>query len=581
MLKSLAKLFILFIAILFISNCTTEKSKDIVIWQSSDPVMLNPMNAVDAGSRRMMERIFQPLLTIDYSTYELIPVLAKSRPIIKEISDTMTTMEFELREEAVWDDTGEPITGEDVAFSLKVMKAPGIQNSALRVYFDYIKDIQIDEKNPKKFTLTCKRYMIMESTLTDLMICPKHIYDPEDILDGYTVSDFSNPETYKELMENEALKGYAEFFNAPDFQNSIVVGSGPYVLDTWEPSQKIVLRLKTNWWANKVENSNAWLKATPKKLIYKTIPDMNTAVAALETEEIDVMYRIDPRKFTEELRKDSVFINTFHTGTPSQFIYSYMGMNKDNPKLADVNTRRALRLLMDVDNYSKTTFYGLSERVTTFIHPSTKIFINEDIQLQPFNIEIAKILLTKAGWKDSNQDGILDKVIDGQTVDFKIEVLYPSVATTSEDGVLIFKDGCKKAGIEIVPIALDYRVFLDKMKARKFDMYFGLWQASPIESDPAQLWHTNAITNGGQNYTGFGNAKSDKLLGAIQKELDINKRASLYKELQQMIDDEATYIFLIAVKNRVAIHKRIKDPNYSSMGNGFWSQGFELIESEE
>ena len=197
MWKSLTKLFVLFVAILFISSCATEKSKDIVIWQSSDPVMLNPMNAVDAGSRRMMERIFQALLAIDYSTYELIPVLAKSRPIIKEISDSTTTMEFELRAEAVWDDTGEPITGEDVAFSLKVMKAPGIQNSALRVYFDYIKDIQIDEKNPKKFTLTCERYMIMESTLTDLMICPKHIYDPEGILDGYTVSDFSNPETLR------------------------------------------------------------------------------------------------------------------------------------------------------------------------------------------------------------------------------------------------------------------------------------------------------------------------------------------------------------------------------------------------
>jgi peptide/nickel transport system substrate-binding protein len=581
MLKNLTKLFTLLAIIFFISSCATEKSKDIVIWQSSDPVMLNPMNAVDAGSRRMMERIFQSLLKINYSTYELVPVLAKSRPIIKEISDSTTTMEFEIREEAVWDDTGEPITGEDVAFSLKVMKAPGIQNSALRVYFDYIKDIQIDETNPKKFILTCERYMIMESTLADLMICPKHIYDPEGILDDYTVSDFSNPATYKDLTENEALKGYADFFNAPDFQNNIVVGSGPYVLDSWEPTQKIVLRLKTNWWANKVENTNDWLKATPKKLIYKTIPDMNTAVAALEAEEIDVMYRIDPRKFTEELREDSTFINTFHTGTPSQFIYSYMGMNKDNPKLADVNTRRALRLLMDVDNYSKTTFYGLSERVTTFIHPSTKIFINEDLKFQPFNIEQAKILLEKAGWKDSNQDGILDKIIDEQTVDFKIEVLYPSVATTSEDGVLIFKDGCKKVGIEIVPIALDYRVFLEKMKARKFDMYFGLWQASPVESDPSQLWHTNAITNGGQNYTGFGNAKSDKILEAIQKELDINKRAILYKELQQMIDDEATYIFLIAVKNRVAIHKRIKDPNYSSMGNGFWSQGFELIESEE
>lgn len=580
MFKSTAKLFTVLVTIILLGSCATEKSDDIVIWQSTDPVMLNPMNAVDAGSRRMMERIFQPLLQIDFSTYELVPVLAKSRPIVKEISDSTTTMEFEIREEAIWDDTGEPITGHDVAFSLKVMKAPGIQNSALRVYFDYIKDIQVDESNPRKFTLTCEQYMIMESTLTNLMICPKHIYDPEGILEDYKVSDFSTPSTYETLTENDAIMGYAEFFNAADFQNNIVVGSGPYVLDSWEPSQKIVLRLKSNWWGSKVDNGGSWLNATPEKLVFKTIPEMSTAINALEVEELDVMYRIDPRKFTEDLRNDSSFINKFHTGTPSQFIYSYMGMNSQNPKLSDVNTRRALRLLMDVDNYSKTTFYGLAERVTTFIHPSKKIFINEDLKFQPFNIEKAKALLAKAGWKDSNQDGVLDMVIDGETVDFKIEVIYPVVATTSEDGVLIFKDGCRKVGIEIVPISLTYRVFLGKVKEKNFDMYFGLWQAAPVESDPAQLWHTDAI-NGGQNYTSFGNAKSDAIIEGIQTELDENKRAILYKELQQMIDEEATYIFLIAVKNRIAVNKRIKDPNYSSMGNGFWSQGFELMESGE
>jgi peptide/nickel transport system substrate-binding protein len=291
------------------------------------------------------------------------------------------------------------------------------------------------------------------------------------------------------------------------------------------------------------------------------------------------MQKIDPRKFVEELRKDSNFINTFHHGTPSQFVYSYFGMKMEDPKLADVKTRKALRHLMDTEEYSERVFFGLGERVSTFIHPSKKQFINEKLVLPEYNVEKAKTLLAEVGWTDSNQDGILDKMINGQRVDFKIEVLYPKVANTSEEGVLLFKNTCEAAGVKIIPVGLDFKVMLDKLQARDFEMYFGLWQAAVVESDPSQLWHTNSIGNA-QNYPGFGNAESDKILEALVVELSEEKRAILYKELQQMIDDEAPYIFLLAVRNRVAVHKRIIDPNFSSMGNGYWEAGFRLEASQ-
>lgn len=553
------------------SSCTQDTINDtIVVWQMTDPVKLNPMTATDGGSRRIMERIFQPLVQIDYFTYELTPVLAKSRPVITENPDSTISMEFEIREEAIWDDTGEPITGHDVDFTLRLMKTPGASASSIRLYFDYIKDIKIDESNSKKFTLICDRYMIMESALTDLMICPAHIYDPENILKNFTVKQLT--EHQKELEENSELKRYATFFNKVD----MVVGSGPYTFDSWKPNEKVTIREKKSWWGYNVQDNNSWLKTYPQTIVYKTIPDINTAVAALESGGLDAMYRIDPRKFTQELRTDSSFINEFHHGTPSQFIYSYLGMNMQSPKLNDVNTRRALRHLMDAKGYSETVFFGLGERVSTFIHPSKKQFINESLVMPDYNVDKAKALLTKAGWKDSNQDGILDKTIDGKLIDFKIEVLYPSNANTSEEGVLIFQNTCKQAGIKIVPIGLNFRVMLEQLKARDFEMYFGLWQAAIVESDPTQLWHTNSIGNGGHNYPGFGNKKSDDILDALVIELDEQKRAVLYKELQQIIDDEAPYIFLLAVKNRVAVNKRIKEPNFSSIGNGYWVQGFEV-----
>ena len=556
-----------------IGGCKQEKLKDIVLWQSTDPIKLNPMTSTDAGGRRIIERIFQPLLQVDYFTYELVPVLMKSRPVIEEINDSTIAMNCEIREEAVWDDTGEPITGHDVDFTLRLMKSPDAAVSAVGLYADFIKDIKVDETNSKKFVLYCKPYMLMETALVSMMIMPKHIYDPEHILDDFTVSDLTLKKS--ELEEDPELKRYAKFFNEIDFQKSIVVGSGPYLLDGWEDKQKVTLKRKENWWADNVFDSNSWLKAYPKRLVYKTIPDINTAVSALKTEELDVMQKIDPRKFVEDLRKDAEFTSKFHHGTPSQFIYSYLGMQMNHPKFKDLKTRQALRYLMNVEEYSDRVFFGLGERVSTFIHPSDKKFINEEIPFHEYNLEKAKALLAEAGWTDSNQDGTLDRIIDGEQVDFKIEVLYPQVATTSEEGVLLFKNSCERAGIKIIPVGMDFKVMLEKLAAGDFEMFLGLWQASIVESDPSQIWHTKYIGKG-HNYFGFGNAESDAILDALVEELSQEKRAKLYKELQQIIDDEVPCIFMLAVRNRVAVHKRITEPNFSSLGRGYWEQGFQI-----
>jgi len=63
---------------------------------------------------------------------------------------------MEIREEAKWDN-GTPITGEDVAFSLKVMKLPKADNAHLKLYFDYIEDIIIDSENLHTY-MTKKNY---------------------------------------------------------------------------------------------------------------------------------------------------------------------------------------------------------------------------------------------------------------------------------------------------------------------------------------------------------------------------------------------------------------------------------------
>lgn len=562
-----------------LTSCVEEVQKvGVTSHTGADPKGLNPYIVSDATARKICERIFQPLLNIDYQSYDLIPILAKSLPKVEKTGDG-STMEFEIRDEAVWDN-GEPITGKDVAFSLKALKVPKVDSRALRPYFEYIVDVVVNEENPKKFTMVCdKPYMLQVSSLTDLLIYPSYVYDAEGVLENFTVRQLS--EGGAELEDNLELIKFAESFNSPKFQREIVVGSGPYRFDTWQTNQRVVLTLKEDWYGNDVPNGNSWLQAYPKTLTYETINDPTTAVTALRGGSVDVMSRITPRVFVEDLKKSESFNEKFNPSTPIQFLYSYIGLNMRNPKLSDVKTRQAMTHLMDVQAVTDNIFYGMAEPVSTFVHPSRKRFINENIPYTEFNIEKAKTLLAEAGWEDKNADGVLEKTIEGEEVPFVLDFIYPSAAEqTTGKAVLMFKEAAKKVGITINPIGLEFSKFLDLLKKHDFDMYYGIWVSSPYESDPTQIWHTKS-QKGGSNYVSFGDAKSDQLIDELKRELDEEKRIDKYKKLQQMIYEQAPYIFLNSTKNRVALHKRFIDAKSSGMNPGYFLPGLMELEAVE
>jgi len=404
--------------------------------------------------------------------------------------------------------------------------------------------------------LVCKEpYMLMVSTIEDLSIIPAYIYDEKGLLKDYTVKQLATGGS--KLERDPKLIEAAENFNAPKFKNQVVVGSGPYKFKSWEPTQRITLELKKDWWGHQLKGENHWFQAFPEEIVYEIIPDLTTALVALKGEKIDVLKKIEPRAFVKDLRTSESFTDKFNTYTPTQFLYIYIGMNMRIPKFKDVRVRRAMRHIMDTKTYQDNVFYGMAEQVKTFLHPSKKKFLSANIQPHKYDLKKAAELMAEAGWKDSNGNGILDKTIDGDLVEFEADILYANVSKSTEKAALIFQESARQVGIKINPVAMEFTVLLEKEKSHNFDMYFGIWGSPPTESDPKQVWHTESY-NGGSNYVGFGTPESDQLIEDLRRELDENKRAEIYKKLQEIIDEEAPYIFMSATQNRLAIHKKFK-----------------------
>lgn len=546
----------------------------VIDYLRSNPQQLNPYNRTDAASAMLIRYLYQSLVYTDYYNYELTPQLAKALATPVERADGKIEMSFEIKDGAQWDN-GTPITGEDVAFSLKMLKLPKTDNAHLKLYFEAIEDINIDKANPSKFTLLYKEpYMLMQPALEDLAIIPAYVYDEEGILKNYTLKQIATGGS--KLNKDPKLIKAAENFNSSKFQNKIVSGSGPYKFAKWSPNQRITLERKKNWWGDKYKGQSHWFDAAPEQITYEIITDPTTGIVALKGEKIDAINRIEPRAFVEELRKSETFTSKFNTYTPTQFLYAYIGLNMRSPKFEDVKVRKAMRHLTDIETYNKQVFYGMAERVTSFIHPSKKKFVNSDLKFIDFNIEKARSLMTEAGWKDTNGNGVLDKEIDGEVVEFEADFLYPNVAKTSEKGVLMFQEAARKIGVKINAVPMEFTVMIEKTKGHNFDMYYGIWGSSPVESDPKQIWHTDSY-NGGSNYVGFGTAESDKLIEDLRKELDKDKRAAIYKELQVLIDKDAPYVFMSAYKNRVAIHKKFGKTKDTGIAPGYFTPGLQVM----
>ncbi len=557
----------------------TEFEDKVIIHNLSDPEGLHPSNVSDASATETKRFIMQKLLFIDFESLELQPWLASKLPEL-EITDLGggkkgMNITYELRKEAKWDD-GTPVSPADVEFSFKSIINPKTDAATLRPYLDYIIDFKTYPDNPQKFTFVCDdTYMLWDHvTGNDVWIIQKKIYDPNGLSDKFSIPDFRKKGS-KVAEDSDNLK-FAENYNSIKYhrEKGFVAGSGPYTFDSWTTGQRIILKRKADWWGSAVKDGGMMFQDGPKEIMYETINDMTTALTALKAGKLDIMTSLRPKQWVDDVEKSKKFKANFNKSAPPFPYYSYIGMDNRQPKFSGKKTRQALAHLVDADGINKTLLYNQHYRIVGPISKSDKAYHN-GLKPYAFDVEKAKKLLEEDGWSDTDGNGIIDKVIDGVKQDFKVEFSFNQGNDTRKKVGLAMKETFRQAGIDMTVASVEWSVFLERLKKHDIEMWYGAWVFDTRPSDPKQIWHTESY-NGGSNYTGFGDAKSDKLIADIRKEMDNDKRDELYKQWQELLYDECPYIFLYGANRRNAIHKRFTEVNEGARDPGYWAGGMTL-----
>ena len=507
--KRLIASFIGLICMVFMSNVIAATPKDslVVGWQFDDIISLDSAEVFEFSGAELIGNTYDRLISYDPNDVsKIFGVVAKSWTV----SPDGKTFTFKIRK-GIKFASGNELTAEDAAFSLQRAVILNKSPAFILTQFGF------NEKNVKtKIKAIDADTLVIETDKT---------YAPTFVLYCLT-STVASVVDKQEVMKHEE-NGDLGF----KWLRTHYAGSGPFKIESWKPSEIIVLSANQNYW-NGVP--------AMKHIFIRQIGESSVQQLLLEKGDIDIARNLE----TEQIKKVSTDKNIKLIKKGKGTLY-YLSMNQKNPILAKPKVQEALKYLIDYKGLADTVWEGRGQIQQAFL---PKGFLGA-LENQPFslNVEKAKKLLAQAGYPNG----------------FDIELIVRNVPIRIDTAKSI-QTTFAKAGIKVKVIPMDGKQVLTVYRARKHQLFFGSWGAD--YQDP----HTNADTFA-KNLDNSDNAKSKPVawrnayvpkemtketLAAVE-ESDPKKRAQMYIALQKQYQQQAPFAFIMQEQEVAGVRSNV------------------------
>lgn len=571
--------FILFVAVIFFFSCKEQATgEDFVlnVRLTKDPGYLNPFYSPQSVSREVYQYIFLPAADFHPESLELHPILLEKIP---EPQDTfingkeMVYYDLDFKDDIQWSD-GNPLTAKDYMFTMLMIKHPQSKIMAWKPYFQALRLVENDAKDLTRVRVYYDAdYMLSREAAVTSYIMPSHVFDPDNHLVSKAKKIIEEAESYK--TDDSLEMRIVEQTNSSVNLKEDIVQLGPYELREFETDAYVILDAKDNYWGSNYSD-NVFLQQNPDRLIFRVVPDEISALNMAGEQKLDVLSLRSSQRFIE-LKDDSLFAKDWNFHTPQLFQYYYLSLNNKSDILSDVQVRKALRHLVDVDYYIENIEGGLGTRTIGHFNPA-KAYYNNDIEPAKYDVEMAKALLNNASWKDNDGDGLLEKYINGRLQELELDIFITG-SELSQKIALLFQQACAKAGIQI-NIITKASSLLRKENLYTFDYDIAALaitsDASP--DDPYSRWHSDNAIPGKRNHAGYANPIADELIDKIRTTTDVEQRKKYYLELQEVMHKDVPVIFLYSPSLKVLTSSRL-EATTTSKRPGYMVNSFKLKES--
>lgn len=426
------------------------------------------------------------------------------------------------------------LTAHDVAFTYRVFMDPGAvagglrgayAGSSLRLLDDRTYQVTWEEPTTMSFVYSLNLQTVLPEFL------------------------FSRDESGVPFPAELLGKGVLEHW-----YNNRMCGYGPYEFVRMEPNERIVLKRKDDFpvYRPAVKELRWEILKDPEQVVQRMLQGSLDAIT-LQPQQYK-QYWLDAEDGEGVRRKDLRAIPYLRAE------YFFIGWNTRRPQLADPIVRRALAHAVNRAAIIDRAFLGAAELVDGPFrreHPHRL-----ELESPAFDTDEAGALLESAGWKDADNNGVLEKHIDGKDVEFRIA--FTSFAGSAEGDMIaaVLKSDFEKLGIVLDVITLPWPQMREAVfRKHDYDCYLGVW-GTAYEVDLRAMFHSrNAID--GLNYGGYSNPRIDAIADEYVHEFDPAKRLALAHEFQRVMRDDPPYAFLLRRERMTVVRDWLDGVEYS------------------
>lgn len=492
----------------------TAKGNILHMANGTEPADLDPQTVTGRPESTILRTLIQGLVRHDPKTLEPLPGQAESW----DVSEDGKTYTFYIRPEAKWSN-GDPVTAHDFVGSYKRILTPSLA-SEYAYQLHIVEGAEAFNKGETTDFSTVGIRAVDERTLV------VQLRNPTSYFLSLLLHYSWHPVHLPTVEKFGGLERKGTRWTRPENY----VGNGPFILTEWNPNQHIdVRRSPTYWGAEDVKIDG---------VRFYPIENTDTEERMFRSGQLDVTNGMPLNKVDEyrENRQDVLRIEPYLAA-------AFNKVNVERPHLQDPRVRRALALAVDR--------VGLAEEVLRGVKSPAWHFTPKMPGFSPPNtfeddVEEARALLA-AAMADAGISDVKDYP--------SIEVLYP----TSDSGRIVMEAiqsmWVANLGLDIKLYNQEWKVYLDSTTNKDYDVTWSAWIGDYV--DP-MTFLDQLITDGGNNRTGWSNAKYDQLLAEVQEVRDPVERAEMFYEMERILGEECPVIPLYFYTSAYAIDPAIK-----------------------
>ena len=472
----------------------------LIVGQIAEPKALDPAAVTAVNDFRILMNMYDGLVRYKDGTLEVEPALATDWTI----SDDGTEYTFTLREGVTFHD-GSAFDAEAVKFNFDRMlneDHPYHDTGPfpLAFFFSAVEEVTVVDPQTVTFTLNAPYAPFLSNLAypTGLIVSPA-------------------------AVEQHG----ADFGRNPS-------GTGAFTFAEWRSNEAVVVEANPDYWDGAPD-----LQA----VVFRPITDANTRTAEMLAGGIDLMVEVPPVSLSE-FQGDGYTLHE-QAGPHVWFLI----LNAKEGPFAEKAVRQAANYAVNKTALVENVLEGTAEVAAGPTPPAFAWAYNESLEPYPYDPDKARDLLAEAGMEapevtfyvTEGGSGMLDPIAMGTAIQADLEAV----------------------GFDVSIETYEWNTFLGNVNPGlegKADMAEMAWMTNDPDTLPYLALRTDAWPDaGGFNSGYYSNEEVDRLLEEARVATDQDTRAELYKEMQEIVQEDAPWVFVANWKQNAVTSDRVEN----------------------